>query len=254
MYHSAAVSVYAQRLMDLQRSLDAMVAVASALVHSPHRPAMVPATAGSSGQTQALLSACLSAMYARAPASQRVPVLHASRSLVPSILPMLPALSTVLPPQQACPQPAASSDKSPGLAVHSRKKYRNRFSLDEEAALVAFWYTHRFKYSVKSKILWRLAERSGVTERDAISVQKHFDHNLKHGRMRELFRSFRRKGRLADIIDSIDVDKDFDTLPIAGGDTRSSSEGEEGQLEASTVTSAASSDAEGAEHLRCQHN
>ena len=52
MYHSAAVSMYAQRLMDLQRSLDA-VAVASALVHSPHRPAMVPATAGSSGQTQA---------------------------------------------------------------------------------------------------------------------------------------------------------------------------------------------------------
>ena len=158
-------------------------------------------------------------------------------------------LSTMLPPQQACPQPAASIGKSPGLAVHSRKKYRSRFSLEEEAALVAFWYTHRFKYSVKSKILWRLAERSGVTKRDAISVQKHFDHNLKHGRMRELFRSFRRKGRLADIIDSIDVDKDFDMLPIAGcSDTRSPSEGEEGLCEPSTVTSTASSDAEGGEH------
>jgi hypothetical protein len=129
-----------------------------------------------------------------------------------------------------------------------KKKYRDRFSLEEEEALVSFWFKHRFKYSVKSKILWRLAERSGVTERDAISVQKHFDHNLKHGRMRELFRSFRRKGRLADIIDSIDVDKDFDTLPIAGGDTRLSSEGEEGHFEPSTVTSTASGDADGGEH------
>jgi len=247
MYHSTAVSVYAQRLMDLQRSLDA-VAAASALVHSAHRPAIAPATADSSGQTQALLSACLSAMPAHAPAYQRVPVLHASRSLGQSILPMLPALSNVLPPQQACPQPAAGIGKSTGLAVQSRKKYRSRFSLEEEAALVAFWYSHRFKYSVKSKILWRLAERSGVTERDAISVQKHFDHNLKHGRMRELFRSFRRKGRLADIIDSIDVDKDFDMLPIAGGDTRSSSEGEEGHFEPSTLTSTASGDADGGEH------
>ena len=92
---------------------------------------------------------------------------------------------------------------------------------------MSFWFKHRFKYSVKSKILWRLAERSGVTDRDAISVQKHFDHNLKHGRMRELFRTFRRKGHLQDVIDSIDVDKDFTMLPLAG-DARSTSEGEEG--------------------------
>ena len=81
-------------MMVLQRSLDALAA-ASALVHAAHRPAIAPATAGSSSQTQALLSACLSAMPARAPAYQRVPVLHTSRSLGPSILPMLPAPDAV---------------------------------------------------------------------------------------------------------------------------------------------------------------
>ena len=131
-------------------------------------------------------------------------------------LPRLPALSsTVLPSGSgAVRQPVPSSFVAPPAhAVRARKKYRDRFSLEEEEALLSFWFKNRFKFSVKSKILWRLAERNGVTQRDPISVQKHFDHMLKHGRMRELFRTFRRKGRLGDIIDSIDVERDFCALP-----------------------------------------
>ena len=254
----AAASLYVQRLIDLQKSLDA-VAAASALVYPAHRPAVAPDPAEpSTAHTDAFLAACLSAMpsHAAPQTMHRAPAAslqHSSQShgMGSRGMPVLPALSSVLQPgpvivpQPVCPPPASGMGKAPGLAVRPRKKYRSRFSLEEEAALVAFWYAHRFKYSVKSKILWRLAERSGVTERDAISVQKHFDHNLKHGRMRELFRTFRRKGRLTDIIDSIDVDKDFDMLPLAGGDTRSSSDGEEGQAEAGT---SASSDGEGGEN------
>ena len=49
----------------------------------------------------------------------------------------------------------------------------------------------------------------GVTQRDAIAVQKHFDHLVKHDRIGELFRSFRRRGFLTDIIDSINICTDF---------------------------------------------
>jgi hypothetical protein len=126
----------------------------------------------------------------------------------PGMLPRLPALSTLLSSGPAATQCDAPAHSALG-AVRTRKKYRDRFSLEEEEALIAFWFKHRFKYSVKSKILWRLAERNGITRRDPISVQKHMDHMLKHGRMRELFRAFRRKGRLGDIIDIIDVERDF---------------------------------------------
>ena len=107
-----------------------------------------------------------------------------------------------------------------------KKKYRDRFSLEEEEALVRFWFKHRFKYSVKSKILWRLAQRNGVTDRDAISVQKHFDYILTYGRMDALFTTFRRKGRLLDIIDSIDVKKDFDVPPLPSHERCSSERAE----------------------------
>jgi len=67
-----------------------------------------------------------------------------------------------------------------------------------------------------------MAERNGICDRDAISVQKHFDHILKHGRMRDLFRVFRCKGRLTDVIDSIDIENDFNVLPLTSQDVRTS--------------------------------
>ena len=54
----------------------------------------------------------------------------------------------------------------------------------------------------------------GVTQRDAIAVQKHFDHLVKHDRIGELFSSFRRRGFLTDIIDSINTSTDFGPSPL----------------------------------------
>ena len=42
--------------------------------------------------------------------------------------------------------------------TRSRKKYRSRFELEEEAALIRFWFEKRFAYSIRSKVLWRLAQ------------------------------------------------------------------------------------------------
>ena len=195
-----------------QEGLDVMAAA--------HRPHQTPSSVDMNDSlSRAILAACLASTcspHGRAaectsfqqnasqlPAASPSPDGHG-----PGLLPRLPALSTLLFSGSVAAQyekPVTTS----ALAVPTRKKYRDRFSLEEEEALIAFWFKHRFKYSVKSKILWRLAERNGVTLRDPISVQKHMDHMLKHGRMRELFRAFRRKGKLGDIIDSIDVERDF---------------------------------------------
>ena len=43
--------------------------------------------------------------------------------------------------------------------TRSRKKYRSRFELEEEAALIRFWFEKRFAYSIRSKVLWRLAQK-----------------------------------------------------------------------------------------------
>jgi hypothetical protein len=231
MLNAAATNLYLQRFLALQESVEAM-AIAQMLTHShaAHRPALMPSQGGPSGfsnKTESLLAACLATMpspktpYDAVGAltstySSSTPSPAASSVTSPSMLPRLPALSALL---TACTSSSAMpAGKGPDLAVRARKKYRNRFSLEEEEALVAFWFTHRSKYSVKSKILWRIAERNGVTERDAVSVQKHFDHILKHGRMRDLFRTFRRKGRLNGIIDLIDVEKDFSPPSGDAGD------------------------------------
>jgi len=142
---------------------------------------------------------------------QQLPSL--SQSLQHSLKPLTlstPALLSASTPTSSFED---NSGKSRDLGVR-KKKYRDRFSLEEEEALVSFWFKHRFKYSVKSKVLWRLAQRNGVTHRDAISVQKHFDYILSNGLVQVLFGTFRRKGLLLDIIDSIDVKKDFDVLPL----------------------------------------
>ena len=57
----------------------------------------------------------------------------------------------------------------------------------------------------------------GVTQRDAIAVQKHFDHLVKHDRIGELFSSFRRRDFLTDIIDSINTCTDFGPRPLPVG-------------------------------------
>ena len=41
--------------------------------------------------------------------------------------------------------------------TRARKKYRSRFELEEEAVLLRFWFEKRFDYSIRSKVLWRLA-------------------------------------------------------------------------------------------------
>ena len=91
----------------------------------------------------------------------------------------------------------------------SRKKYRDRFNIDEEEVLIKFWFDNRFKYSLKSRSLWRLAVRKGITDRDAVAVQKHFHHILKNGRLPDLVSNLRCEGRLSSIIDSIDLNHDF---------------------------------------------
>jgi hypothetical protein len=123
------------------------------------------------------------------------------------------------------------------------KKYRNRFNVEEEAALVSFWYEHRLKYSPKSKILWQLAVRTGVTNRDPVSVQKHFEYNITHGRMHQLFRNFRSKGYLQHVIDSIDVDQDFSMFPLP--DPLSGSTGDSSSMSPSEQGSGANFDIEG---------
>ena len=195
-------------------------------VMAAHRPSQTPSpVAVDSCIAQALLSAYLAHGSSHSSSPPMLPM-SARPHVTPlvsspplgsrefRVLPRLPALSTVLTfSAGAVAHPPCKGVAHPALAVLARKKYRDRFSIDEEEALVAFWFKYRFKFSMKSKILWRLAERNGITQRDAISVQKHFDHMLKHGRMRELFRTFRRKGKLGDIIDHIDVERDFMALP-----------------------------------------
>jgi len=236
----AAANMYAQqRLFELKEKIEE-IAAASVIMQPSHRRTLAPAPPqADSHRTEALLAACLSAMPAHKSwpnsmgnISPQAPTWHSPPpSTFLATLPRLPALTALLACAEGPPIQATAAN-TPDVAVRARKKYRTRFSLDEEEALINFWFKFRFKYSVKSKILWRMAERSGVTDRDAISVQKHFDHILKYGRMRDLFRTFRRKGRLTDAIDSIDVDKDFNVLPLHG-DARTSasfseSESEEG--------------------------
>ena len=57
----------------------------------------------------------------------------------------------------------------------------------------------------------------GVTQRDAKAVQKHFEHLIMHNRMHVLFRAFRRRGFLTDIIDSINIRTDFGPRPLPVG-------------------------------------
>ena len=63
-------------------------------------------------------------------------------------------------------------------------------------------------------VLIRRACVQGVTQRDAKAVQKHFEHLIMHNRMHVLFRAFRRRGFLTDIIDSIDICTDFGPRPL----------------------------------------
>ena len=55
----------------------------------------------------------------------------------------------------------------------------------------------------------------GVTH--AKAVQKHFEHMVMHSRMHVLFRAFRRRGFLTDIIDSINTCTDFGPRPLPVG-------------------------------------
>jgi hypothetical protein len=151
-----------------------------------------------------------SAEYTSCRPLQQLPSL--SQSLQHSLNPLTPSTSAFLSASTPTSSSEDNSGRSRDIGVR-KKKYRDRFSLEEEEALVSFWFKHRFKYSVKSKVLWRLAQRNGVTHRDPISVQKHFDYILSNGLVQVLFGTFRRKGLLLDIIDSIDVKKDFDVLP-----------------------------------------
>ena len=50
---------------------------------------------------------------------------------------------------------------SPSGKVRKRRAtiYQTRFELEEEAALVRFWFENRFDYSIKSRCLWRLAQK-----------------------------------------------------------------------------------------------
>lgn len=108
--------------------------------------------------------------------------------------------------------------------ARSRKKYRDRFNIDEEEALIKFWFDNRFKYSLKSRSLWRLAVRKGITERDAVAVQKHFHHILKNGRLPDLMSNLRCEGRLSSIIDSIDLNHDYaDTVASSSPATATAS-------------------------------
>ena len=63
-------------------------------------------------------------------------------------------------------------------------------------------------------VLIRRAGVQGVTQRDAKAVQKHFEHLIMHNRMHVLFRAFRRRGFLTDIIDSINICTDFGPRPL----------------------------------------
>ena len=65
-------------------------------------------------------------------------------------------------------------------------------------------------------VLIRRACVQGVTQRDAKAVQKHFEHLIMHNRMHVLFRAFRRRGFLTDIIDSINICTDFGPRPLPG--------------------------------------
>jgi hypothetical protein len=260
---TALANMYAQRLLTYENTV-AMKANALPLALS-HRPALAPMQPSNSHAGSAsILAACLhtmpthsvsapvSSIYGLQPAAPglgfglKPHAFSLGMSTPPNYVPssseytscsplqQLPSLSqslqnflsrglpTASAPTSSCEE---NSGKRRDVGVR-KKKYRDRFSLEEEEALVRFWFQHRFRYSVKSKILWRLAQRNGVTDRDAISVQKHFDYILTYGRMDALFTTFRRKGRLLDIIDCIDAGKDFDVPPLPSHARRGSERAE----------------------------
>jgi len=241
----AAANLRAQaRLRALQQDIGATSA-ASVHAQPAHRPALaLVATMPTGHITESMLAACISEVPLHSvttwspfteSSSLRPLTMPSSPTLPPSsILPRLPPLNALLARSESQDESLpATATQTPDTTVRARKtKYRTRFSLAEEEALIKFWFKFRFKYSIKSKIFWRMAERNGICDRDAISVQKHFDHILKHGRMRDLFRVFRCKGRLTDVIDSIDIENDFNVLPLTSQDVRTSESVSESDSEA----------------------
>ena len=89
----------------------------------------------------------------------------------------------------------------------ARGRYSERFHVEEEEALVSFWFGLRNQYALTSKRLWRRAVAEGATDRDPIAVQKHFDHLLKYpGGMRRLLDSLKRRGRVPHIVAALGGD------------------------------------------------
>ena len=86
------------------------------------------------------------------------------------------------------------------------------------------WFKHHFTYSVESKIPWCLTQLNIVTNSDITSVQNHFNYILIFGhcgmdvlldtycQCRKDTDSRCQSKESIDIIDSFDVEEDFDVL------------------------------------------